>query len=75
MVCFCSRFETMSWFSPFLYAPFYVFAIYAFIFEKEWIRIPGKQVGSYCGQSCCEVKSNALFCFCCSPVMELEPAA
>ena len=35
------RFETMAWFSPFLYAPFYVFAIYAFIFEKEWIRVPG----------------------------------
>lgn len=35
------RFETMAWFSPFLYAPFYVFAIYAFIYEKEWIRVPG----------------------------------
>ena len=35
------RFETMAWFSPFLYVPFYLFAIYAFIFEKEWIRVPG----------------------------------
>ena len=35
------RFETMGWFSPFLYVPFYLFAIYAFIFEKEWIRVPG----------------------------------
>ena len=32
----------MSWFSPFLYAPFYVFAIFAFLFEKEWIRVPGE---------------------------------
>ncbi|XP_065830938.1 uncharacterized protein [Oscarella lobularis] len=27
--------------SPFLYAPFYVLAIYAFINEREWIKIPG----------------------------------
>ena len=40
----------MSWFSPFLYAPFYVFAIYAFIYEKEWIRIPGNAVKPPSGQ-------------------------
>ncbi|XP_064392171.1 sigma intracellular receptor 2-like [Halichondria panicea] len=33
-------YETMAWFSPFLYTPFYICAIYAFIYEKEWIRIP-----------------------------------
>ena len=27
--------------SPFVYTPFYFLAVYAFIFEKEWIRIPG----------------------------------
>ena len=32
----------MAWFSPFIYAPFYLVAIYAFVFEKEWIRAPGK---------------------------------
>lgn len=36
------RFETLAWVSPFLYIPFYIAAIYAFLFEKEWIRIPGK---------------------------------
>lgn len=30
----------MAWFSPFIYAPFYLVAIYAFVFEKEWIRAP-----------------------------------
>ena len=34
------RYETMAWFSPFIYAPFYCFAVYAFIYEKEWIRVP-----------------------------------
>ncbi len=34
----------MAWYSPFLYTPFYIAAIYAFIFEKEWIRVPGKVV-------------------------------
>jgi hypothetical protein len=34
----------MACFSPFLYAPLYVFIIFAFIFEKEWIRIPGNEV-------------------------------
>ena len=33
----------MAMFSPFLYAPFYAVAIYAFVTEKEWIRIPGKR--------------------------------
>ena len=37
---FC-RFETLAWVSPFVYTPFYFFAIYAFIYKKEWIRIPG----------------------------------
>ena len=32
----------MAWFSPVLYAPFYAFAIYAFMLEKEWIRVPGE---------------------------------
>ena len=27
-------------FSPFLYVPYYFVAIYAFIAEKDWIRIP-----------------------------------
>ena len=27
--------------SPFIYTPFYFTAIYAFICEKEWIRVPG----------------------------------
>ena len=31
----------MAWYSPFIYVPFYFFAIYAFIFEREWIRVPG----------------------------------
>lgn len=31
----------MAAFSPFIYCPFYAVAIYAFICEKEWIRIPG----------------------------------
>ena len=35
------RFETLAWVSPFIYTPFYFVAIYAFICEKEWIRIPG----------------------------------
>lgn len=30
----------MSMISPFVYMPFYVVVIYAFITEKEWIRIP-----------------------------------
>ena len=30
----------MAMFSPFIYAPFYIVAIYAFITGKEWIRIP-----------------------------------
>ncbi|CAI8015334.1 hypothetical protein GBAR_LOCUS9504 [Geodia barretti] len=34
-------FETLAWVSPFVYTPFYFFAIYAFIYKKEWIRIPG----------------------------------
>lgn len=34
----------MAMFSPFIYAPFYLAAIYAFIFEKEWIRVPSKYV-------------------------------
>ena len=38
---FC-RYETMALFSPFIYAPLYASIIYAFIFEKEWIRIPSK---------------------------------
>lgn len=32
----------MAWFSPFIYVPYYLVAIYAFIFEKEWIRVPSK---------------------------------
>lgn len=35
----------MSWFSPVLYVPFYVAAIYAFLTEKEWIRIPALMWG------------------------------
>lgn len=35
------RFETLALVSPFLYVPFYFAAIYAFLFKKEWIRIPG----------------------------------
>jgi hypothetical protein len=35
-----SWYATMAAFSPFLYTPFYLIAIYAFITEKEWIRIP-----------------------------------
>ena len=27
--------------SPFVYTPFYFIAVYAFICQKEWIRIPG----------------------------------
>eukprot|EP00731_Ephydatia_muelleri_P023157 Em0015g740a len=30
----------MAWLSPFVYSPFYCFAIYAFLYEKEWIRVP-----------------------------------
>ena len=36
------RYETMAWYSPFIYVPYYFFAIYAFIYEREWIRIPSK---------------------------------
>ena len=32
----------MACFSPFIYVPYYIVAIYAFIFEKEWIRVPSK---------------------------------
>ena len=41
----------MAWFSPFIYVPYYVVAIYAFIFEKEWIRVPSKSTSQclYCG--------------------------
>ena len=35
------RYETMAWFSPFIYAPFYLFVMYAFVLEREWIRVPG----------------------------------
>ena len=41
MLSFLSRYAAMGAFSPFLYCPFYLFAIYAFIKGKEWIRIPG----------------------------------
>lgn len=33
-------FKIMSYFSPFLYAPFYLFATYCFIEGKEIVRIP-----------------------------------
>ena len=36
----CFRYETMARFSPCIYLPFYIVAIYALIMEKEWIRIP-----------------------------------
>ena len=39
------RYATMACFSPFLYIPFYLFGIYAFIREKEWIRIPALMWG------------------------------
>ena len=35
----------MAGFSPFLYVPFYIFAIYAFIMEREWIRVPALMWG------------------------------
>lgn len=38
-------YSTMAAFSPFLYCPFYVVAIYAFLTEKEWIRIPALMWG------------------------------
>ena len=37
----------MNWFSPFLYAPFYIVAIYAFIYEKEWIRVPSESLQAH----------------------------
>ncbi|XP_019850083.1 PREDICTED: uncharacterized protein LOC109580930 isoform X1 [Amphimedon queenslandica] len=40
-----SWYSVMAAFSPFIYCPFYVAAIYAFIFEKEWIRIPALMWG------------------------------
>jgi hypothetical protein len=30
----------MAWFSPVLYAPFYLVAIYAVTHSREWIRAP-----------------------------------
>ncbi|XP_065893283.1 sigma intracellular receptor 2-like [Dysidea avara] len=33
-------YETMALFSPCIYLPFYIVAIYAIVTEKEWIRIP-----------------------------------
>ena len=41
----------MAWFSPFIYVPYYMVAIYAFIFEKEWIRVPSKSTSQclHCG--------------------------
>jgi len=35
------RLETLALVSSFLYVPFYFAALYAFLFKKEWIRIPG----------------------------------
>lgn len=40
ITCVC-RYSTMAALSSFVYGPFYVVAIYAFITEKEWIRVPG----------------------------------
>lgn len=40
MVYTIFRYATMAGLSPFLYVPFYLVGIYAFIQEKEWIRIP-----------------------------------
>jgi hypothetical protein len=34
-------YRTLAHISPVVYAPFYVLAIYAFINEREWIKIPG----------------------------------
>lgn len=39
--------ETMAMFSPYIYAPFYLVAIYAFLYEKEWIRAPGESTILY----------------------------
>ena len=33
-------YNTMAWFSPVLYAPFYLVAVYAILNERAWIRIP-----------------------------------
>lgn len=35
------RYRSLALISPVVYAPFYVFAIYAFINQREWIKIPG----------------------------------
>ena len=45
----------MSWFSPVIYAPFYLCAIYAFIFEKNWIRVPGNSLNVYRPVLCGEI--------------------
>jgi hypothetical protein len=37
-------YRTLAHISPVVYAPFYVLAIYAFINEREWIKIPGTEV-------------------------------
>ena len=42
---FICRYAAMAAFSPFLYVPFYIVAIYAFVKEKEWIRIPALMWG------------------------------
>ncbi|XP_062510089.1 sigma intracellular receptor 2-like [Corticium candelabrum] len=34
-------YRTLALVSPVVYAPFYVFAIYAFVNQREWIRTPG----------------------------------
>jgi len=37
--------KVMAWVSPFIYGPFYLFAIYAFIKGRNWIRVPGLMYG------------------------------
>lgn len=57
-------YQLLCGFSPVVYAPFYCIAIYAFIHEKEWIRVPclvwaGMLLGSLPGVFVAELTYDA----------------